>query len=206
MLMSNPDNPQNSTETSIDDVENATLQQFETHFIHAMELRQQGNTQAASKILLAILKEEPRLPEPHLEIAHIYYSMDQLDDAQIHIEQAVQQLENGGQWLDIPENDLLSIAYVLQGEIYRGLADQDEIVLGNPERFQDLINRAKNAFNKAKMIDPANAEVIGHSRDWAWEEQIESSINTALSESLENERQHGDQSHHTSSDPQSRST
>ena len=178
--MSSTDNPSNPTNTSIDDVENATLQQFETYFLNAMELRQQGNTQAATKILLAILKEEPRLPEPHLEIAHIYYSTDQLDDAQTHIDQAVQQLENGGQWLDIPENDLLSIAYVLQGEIYRGLADQDEVVLGNPAKFQELINRARNAFNKAKMIDPTNAEAVGHSRDWAWEEQIESSINTAL--------------------------
>lgn len=204
--MTNSENPPSSTDSSIDDVENATLQQFESHFLTAMELRQQGNTQAATKILLAILKEEPRLPEPHLEIAHIYYSIDQLDDAQSHIEQAVQQLENGGQWLDIPENDLLSIAYVLQGEIYRGLADQDEIVLGNPEKFQELINRAKNAFNKAKLIDPANAEMVGHTRDWAWEEQIESSINTALSESQENELQPEDQSPHIASVPPKRST
>ena len=191
--MSREDNPTNSTTTSIDEVENANLQQLEQHFLTAMELRQSGNTQAAMKLLLAVLKEEPRLPEPHLEVAHIYYSIDQLEDAHTHIEQAVQQLENGGQWLDIPETELLSMAYILQGEIYRGLADRDEVVLGNPKQFQEYINRAKNAFNKAKLIDPSNVDALGHAREWAWERQIETSINTALSESLESEPRPEDQ-------------
>lgn len=204
--MSKSEIPSDQESTTIDAIENANIQQLESHFLRAMSLRQAGQSQPALKILLAILAEEPRLPEPHLEIAHIYYAMDQLEDARTHVEQAVQQLENGGQWLEIPEADILSIAYILQGEIYRSLADQDEIVLGDPAQFEALINRAKNAFNKAKLIDPANAEAVGHSREWAWERQIEASINTALSESQETEHRPEDQSPHISSDPQTRST
>jgi tetratricopeptide (TPR) repeat protein len=189
-----------ASEEEILEIEDANVQQLEAHFLTAMELRQQGKTSEAQQHLFAIIREEPRLPEPHIELAHIYFSIDQLDDAKTHIELAVSHLENGGQWTEIPENEILSIAYVLQGEIYKGLADQDEVVFNDPDLFKELIELAKAAFAKANAIDPKNVEYSGSSHQWQWDQEIEGSINKAISESQENAHQPSDQSRHNSSD------
>lgn len=184
---------------NLEAVESEAIQPMQELFIAAMEHRQHGNTKKAEACLLKIVQSEPRLPEPHLELAHMYLSMEQLDDARTHIEQSVQYLENGGQWLDVPENELLSMAYMIQGEVYRSLADQDEIVFGNQEVYMDYINRARAAFQKANQVDSTTVEQTGPQREWQWDKEIEQSINEGLSVSPENELQPEDQPHHSSS-------
>ena len=48
-----------ASESEIIEIEDANIQQLETHFVTAMEFRQQGRTSEAQKHLLAIVKEEP---------------------------------------------------------------------------------------------------------------------------------------------------
>lgn len=191
-----------SESVNIEAVELEAIQPMQELFIAAMEHRQQGNTKKAEACLLKIVQSEPRLPEPHMELAHMYLSMEQLDDARTHIEQSVQYLESGGQWLDLPEHELLSMAYMIQGEVYRSLADQDEIVFGNQEVYMDYINRARTAFQKANQVDATTVEQTGSQREWQWDKEIEQSINEGLSVSQEIAPQPEDQPHHnSSSDP-----
>ncbi len=190
------------TEAVLAAAESEAIEPMQALFMAAMEHRQQGHTKKSEICLLEIVKKEPRLPEPHLELAHIYFSIEQLDDARSHIEQAVEYLENGGQWLDVPEKELLSMAYLIQGSIYRSLADQDEVVFGEQPVYIEYINRAKNAFNKANLLDPSNQEITGSMREWQWDKEIETSINEGLSKSQESEPQLEGQPHHNSSSDQ----
>ena len=197
MTSSNDDSM--NTEDIIANAESAAIEPIQALFMAAMEHRQMGQTKKAEACLLEIVKNEPRLPEPHLELAHIYHATEQLKDARIHIEEAVQYLENGGQWLDLPEKEVLSMAYVIQGDIYRSLADLDEVVFGDQVLYVEYINKAKTAFSKANMIDSSTVEFTGNARQWQWDQQLEQSINAELSKSQETEPQHEDPHHHSSS-------
>ena len=95
------------TEAILAQAEAAEIEPMQALFMAAMEHRQHGNPKKAEVCLLEIVKKEPRLPEPHLELAHIYHAQEQYDEARTHIEQAVQYLENGGQWLDLPESEII---------------------------------------------------------------------------------------------------
>lgn len=197
-MTSSNDDTQN-TEDIIANAESSAIEPMQALFMAAMEHRQMGQTKKAEACLLEIVKNEPRLPEPHLELAHIYHSTEQLDEARIHIEDAVQYLENGGQWLDLPEAEVLSMAYVIQGDIYRSLADLDEVVFGDQVLYVEYINKAKKAFTKANTIDSSTIEFTGNAREWQWDQQLEQSINAELSKSQESELQHEDPHHHSSS-------
>ena len=181
------------TEAVLAQAEAAEIEPMQALFMAAMEHRQIGNPKKAEVCLLEIVKKEPRLPEPHLELAHIYHAQQQFDDARTHIEQAVQYLENGGQWLDLPESEIMAMAYLIQGEIYRSLADLDEVVFGEQAVYVDYVNRAKNAFKKANLIDKGTVEYSGPLREWQWDQQIEQSINESLSSGLEIEEASSDE-------------
>ncbi len=172
-------------EAVLAEAETAEIEPMQALFIAAMEHRQHGDSKKSEACLLEIVKKEPRLPEPHLELAHIYHAQEQFEDARTHIEEAVQYLENGGQWLDLPEIEILSMAYLIQGEIYRSLADLDEVVFGDQAVYIDYVNRAKNAFKKANLIDKETVEYSGPLREWQWDQQIEQSINDSLASSEE---------------------
>ena len=169
------------TEAVLAEAEAAEIEPMQALFMAAMEHRQQGNAKKSEICLLEIVKKEPRLPEPHLELAHIYLALEQLEDARSHIDQAVQYLENGGQWLDLPEDEILLMAYLIQGEVYRSLADLDEVVFGEQSVYIDYVNRAKNAFKKANMLDESTTQYTGPLREWQWDQKIEESINESLS-------------------------
>jgi Tfp pilus assembly protein PilF len=181
MSTDSSDNSDNVTEAVIVQAEAAAIEPMQALFMAAMEHRQVGHAKKAESCLLEILKNEPRLPEPHLELAHIYHGMELLEEAKTHIDQAVQFLENGGQWLDLPENEILAMAYLIQGEIYRSLADLDEVVFGDQAVYVDYVNRAKNAFTKANHLDSSSVEYSGSIREWQWDQQIEDSINQVIS-------------------------
>ena len=173
------------TEAVLAAAEASEIEPMQALFMAAMEHRQHSNPKKAEACLLEIVKKEPRLPEPHLELAHIYCAQEQFEDARIHIEQSVQYLENGGQWLELPENEILAMAYLIQGEIYRSLADLDEVVFGDQSVYIEYVNRAKNAFKKANMVDKGSVEYTGPLREWQWDQKLEQSINESLTASLE---------------------
>ena len=147
---------------------NENLEHLEKLFMNAMEYRQNGNVDKAEKILLQILKEEPRLAEPHLELAHIYFNTGKQQEALNHIKDCIEYLEKGGQWIEIEENILLSMAYTIQGEIYQSMADRDEVIFGDQEAWKDLITASKKSFTKAKELDPENGEAVSRGANHNW--------------------------------------
>ena len=144
------------------------LSELENMFMNAMQLRQNGMVDKAENLLLAILSKEPRLPEPHLELAHIYTVSEKFEEAITHIDDAIQYLENGGQWIDFEENTITAMAYVIKGEIYRSMADQDHIVFGDPEVFANYIKISKSSFKKATELDPQNEDAVYWNSDHHW--------------------------------------
>ena len=144
------------------------LQHLEQEFLQAMALRQAGNVTRSEEILLAIVQNEPRLPEPHIELAHIYLLSERHEDSLNHIQEAIQYLENGGQWLEMEEGVLLSLAYTIQGEIYQIMADQDDVVFGEPEAWKSLIAQSKQSFIKAAALDANNKDVAHKGSEHAW--------------------------------------
>ena len=65
---------------------------LEPLFTKALEARQSGDNNRAIELFQNILRIEPRLPEPHLELAHIYLGLNQFETAKIHSEQAIEYL------------------------------------------------------------------------------------------------------------------
>ena len=147
--LSSTDNPKNPIDE--ENYTNALIKKFE----QAMEARQKNDLDSCCELLLHIIKNEPRLPEPHLELANIYLLIEKLEDARVHIEEAITYLENGGQWTDMDLNLILSLAYSTKSEVYHALADRDEIVLSvNEVEFVRLITISKNAKKKANELNP----------------------------------------------------
>lgn len=159
-----------------------SLQHLEAFFLKAMEFRQNGQVEKAEKTLLALLREEPRLSEPHLELAHIYLAADKLEDALSHIASAIEGLENGGQWLDIDENELLSMAYTIRGEIYRTMADQDDMIFGDQAKWNELIQLAKTSFQYAAQLDPE--KIDKHAKEWGYEHHWLSSVESSIKKEI----------------------
>ena len=177
-----------ATEVDVSKEREEHLQQLEQYFMVAIDNREKGRTQIAIKQLLAILQQEPRLPEPHLELAHMYLILEKWDDAKLHIENCIEYLEKGGQWLDMPENEILSMAYAIKGEVYMSIADQDVVIFGDPEEYMALLATAKQSFIKARELDPhEDTDTTG--REFNWEEDILSRLNMALSKSPGSEPQ-----------------
>lgn len=134
-------------------------------FLLAMAARDKGDIDAAAELLRAVIRVEPRLGEPQMELARILLETEQLDDAEDHAREAVRIFEGGGQWTeDLPEAVVLSMAHDLLGEILRSKADSDEVVFGDPARFEALMSEARVAFRRAAELDPTNE----HAATWAF--------------------------------------
>lgn len=127
-------------------------------FMAAIEQREKGRVDRALDELRAILKIEPRLPEPRMELSRIYLEQDRLDDAEAEIKEAIRLLELGGQWIeDVPESVVLSLAWALLGEILKEQASTDEVVFsGDEERFTELLKASRAAFSRAHALDPSD--------------------------------------------------
>jgi len=133
------------------------LAPLSNRFLKAMERRRNGQIDRAADDLRAILKVEPRLGEPHMELASIHLSLEQPERAVEHAREAVRLLESGARWNeDLPENVMLSLARNLLGESLRQVADQDAVVFGDPERWKALMAEARREFQTAANLDPTN--------------------------------------------------
>ncbi len=130
----------------------------------ALRLRERGEVDKAAEVLRGILKVEPRLAEPRLELSRILLDTGQLEEALGQAEEATRILESGGQWTDdIPEKVVRSMAFGLLGEILRRQADADEVVFGDPEAWSALLAASEAAFARARELDPENV----HASYWA---------------------------------------
>ena len=124
-------------------------------FLEALQKRNAGKVDAALEAFLDILKVEPRLAEPRMEIARILLEMGRLDDAEEEIREAIRIVESGGVWTeDVPENVVAALAWALLGEILKERASSDEVVFGDPAVFTDLLAQSRAAFARAAQLDP----------------------------------------------------
>ena len=137
--------------------EEEQLDSLRQRFLAAAGLHSDGRLDAAEDELRDILKAEPRLAEPRLLLGRILLDTQRLDDAEEHTREALGVLEGGGQWTDdIPENVLVAIAHAQLAEILRQVADADDVIFGDPERFQALVSDSQKHFSKAAELDPSD--------------------------------------------------
>lgn len=135
------------------------LTELGPRFMAALEARAAGRVDVAMESLLAILRAEPRLAEPRLELGRIYLEMGRHDDAEAEVREALRILMAGGAWTeDVPEHVVEALGWALLGEILKEQAATDEVVFGDdPARFQELIAASRAAFKRAHELDPSDS-------------------------------------------------
>jgi len=132
-------------------------------FMAAMQAIEKGEVDAGEKALREILKVEPRLAEPRLELARLRLLAEDLESAEVHARQAVSLLDAGGQWnMDVPEAVMASLAHGLLGEILREKASADGVLDGPAETFQAVLREAQLQFQVAADRDPENEHARYH--------------------------------------------
>lgn len=133
------------------------LAALEPTFLKALEARANGRIDAARELFADILRIEPRLAEPRMELGRIHLETGRLDDAEVEAREALRILEAGGQWsMDVPEPVMLALAWALLGAILKEQAATDEVVFGDPAVFEERIRQSRVAFARAAELDPAD--------------------------------------------------
>ena len=126
-------------------------------FDEAMAARRSADVDRAKELLRGILKDEPRLAEPHLELAGLLLDLEQPEEALEHAREAVRLLNSGAVWTEaIPANVLAGLAWDTLGECLKQVADQDSVVFGPEERWRALMEESRFAFAQAVELDPTN--------------------------------------------------
>lgn len=139
-----------------DDGSDERLRALESRFMTALAHKEANALDKAEEELRAILREEPRLAEPHLELARILLDTNRLPDAESHAREGLAHLSREhGQWTDdLPENVVLALSHALLAEVLRRRADEDDVLFGDPEEFRRLVAESKANFAKAAELDP----------------------------------------------------
>lgn len=159
-----PDDRLPGEEPDLTQADEAHLAALAQRFLVALAHVRKGEVDAAAEELRGILKVEPRLAEPRIELARLLLETGQEEEAAEQTDEAIRILDGGGQWNDdLPEGVLKGLAWDLHGEALRRQADRDEVVFGDPERWRELVEQARAAFAKAAALDPDNA----HAAYWA---------------------------------------
>jgi tetratricopeptide (TPR) repeat protein len=126
-------------------------------FMKALKFRRQGDLNKATKLLQEVLLGDPRLPEPHLELAHIHLEAERFEEAEEQAREGLKWLSQGGQWVkDLETNVVMSHAHDLLGQILQERAATDEVVFGDEDLFKELIKEARRHFVTARELDPKN--------------------------------------------------
>jgi tetratricopeptide (TPR) repeat protein len=126
-------------------------------FLKALKLRRSGDLNKAADLLQEVLAGDPRLPEPHLELAHIHLEAERFDEAEEQAREGLKWLLQGGQWVkNLEPNVVQSHAHDLLGQILQDRAATDEVVFGDEELFKELIKEARHHFVRARELDPKN--------------------------------------------------
>jgi len=144
------------TSPTVEETEAMTLASLEATFLSALALKDASDFDKAEELLREVLRAEPRLGEPHLELARILLETERIDEAEPHAREALQILTaEGGQWTDdLPENVVQALAHALLAEVLRRRADSDEVLFGDPDVFKALVAEAKEQFERAADLDP----------------------------------------------------
>jgi tetratricopeptide (TPR) repeat protein len=130
---------------------------LEKPFMLALKARRKGEVDKAMDLLHGVLKGDPRLPEPHLELAHIHLEAERLDQAEAQAREGLKWLDQGGQWVvDLEPKVVLSHAHDLLGQILQERAATDDVVFGEESLFKELVKEAKAHFERARELDPKN--------------------------------------------------
>jgi len=151
-----------TSDTSDISSDESHLEGLSAIFEAGLDARQKGNIDRAVELLKVVLRREPRLAEPRLELAHIYLETDRLEDAELEAREGLRLLELGGQWIDsLPDAVIQGHAHNLLGEILRRKADTDEVIFGDPEAFKAILVESRKSFARAAELDP-NDEYASH--------------------------------------------
>ena len=149
--------PLDHDEHTAPDAEREALDALGQQFLRALEDKESGRVDAAEEALAAILKQEPRLPEPRMELARILLDTERIEAAETHARLALEHLEAGGQWTDmLPDNVVKSVAHALLAEILRRRLEEDAVIFGDPEGFKTLLAESKSHFGLARELDPTD--------------------------------------------------
>ncbi|MFZ5482154.1 MAG: tetratricopeptide repeat protein [Myxococcota bacterium] len=134
------------------------LEALGPRFMEGLKKRAEGRVDDALEIFQEVLRAEPRLAEPRMEIARVWLEMGKLEEAEAEAREAVRLLETGAQWTDeLPENVVLALAWALLGEVLKERAQSDEVVFGDPEVFEALLGESRVAFARAAELDPTDS-------------------------------------------------
>ncbi|MCB9746413.1 MAG: hypothetical protein H6740_27800 [Alphaproteobacteria bacterium] len=132
-------------------------------FMAALEAHRRADVDTAKELLEQVLKAEPRLAEPRLELGRLHLDAGRLPEAELETREALRILLAGGQWIeDLSEEVMQSTAHGQLAEILRQKADTDEVIFGDPEVFKQLLAEAKQHFDKASQLDPSNDHAEYH--------------------------------------------
>lgn len=143
--------------SEIDEQENQALDELASTFLRALAHKDAGRVDEAEEALREILHKEPRLAEPHLELARLLLDTDRVHAAEPHAREALRWLEAGGLWTDeIPENVVQGIAHALLAEILRRRADEDDVIFGDPAQYHALVAESREHFAQANALDPSD--------------------------------------------------
>lgn len=161
-MMSHPKKSEESTAAAtaeLMEVDHEQLMALEPKMRRALNAREQGNNAEARKLFGAILKEEPRLAEPRLELAHMAALTEDWDEAQSQARLAVEILKRGGQWThDVEPKVLLGFALNLLGELMVRPLEEGDLFLTDRPRFDACWNEASVLFGLAMAADPSNVD------------------------------------------------
>ncbi|MBX2801622.1 MAG: hypothetical protein KTR31_28350 [Myxococcales bacterium] len=137
-----------------EDEEGAALQALGERFMGALRLKEAADLDRAEEELRAIVRAEPRLAEPHMELARILLDTNRLQEAESHAREARSHLEAGGVWVEeVPDNVVQALSHALLAEILRRRADEDDVLFGDPEQFHAMIRESKEQFGAAAALD-----------------------------------------------------
>lgn len=132
-------------------------QELEDKFLEAVHARQDGRDAEAEALYRELAREDPRLPEPWLELATLAGDRGDLEEAEALARTGLDQLRRGGQWIaDLDEDEMLSFAFNLLGELLVRRAD--DVLLTDEAAFPALWNEAAALFRQAVERDPENTD------------------------------------------------
>ena len=162
------------------DADEQHLEGLDQQFLGGLKSFEAGDVDGAAETFRRILKVEPRLAEPRIELGRILLETGQLKESEAEFREAIRILDGGGIWIEsLGEDQVKSVAFGLLAEALRRIAETDEVVFGDPEQWRAVVDESHAAFRKARDLDPDNA----HADYWAGGFDVDSGDEAASDES-----------------------
>ncbi len=140
-----------------EDHEQQELDALARRFLGALKRKDEGDVDGAEEVLRDLIKAEPRLAEPHLELARVLLDTGRLPEAEAHAREGRTHLDQTGPWTqEVPPNVLQALSHALLAEILRRRADEDDVIFGDPATLHAMVEESKAAFAKAAELDPSD--------------------------------------------------